>query len=1420
MNIKRIIGFSLLFFILFSLIFSNIGSVSAASLDCKLYKKYKKEYSNKKDKKYYSRIKEIKSKNLALYAEYRSTYEKYKKYKKKDFKKLSKSIQKTFKVYESYRGYKDFRYYKDKCQGLNPEDDSYDVIYQSSGHGYISGEPNQRVKEGTNSTTVTAVPDAGFHFVGWNDGLTSASRSEINVLTSMTLTANFFVNSYALNYTAGAGGTISGFVNQTVNYGSNGATVTAVPASGYRFIGWSDGVSAAIRTDSRVTGDVSVTANFVANTYTLSYTAGAHGSISGSTSQTVNHGENGSQVTAVPDAGYRFVRWSDNNTNASRTDSNVTGNISVSAVFESDSGITTYTLTYTAGEGGSITGTSPQTVNAGEDGSQVTAVPDTGYHFVSWSDASTENPRTDEDVAGNITVTASFAANTYTVTFDGNTSDGGSTATQTLTYNTPTALTANGYTKTGYTFAGWATTAEGEVAYADTASFTIGASNITLYAKWTINTYTVTFNKNEGDTEANPTTKTATYNGNVGTLPTAPTRTNYSFNGWNTASNGEGTSFDATTAVTANITVYAQWTINSYTLTYTAGSNGTITGISPQTVNHGSDGSQVTAVPDSGYHFTSWSDGVLTASRTDTNVTGNISVTASFEADAPSTYTLTYTAGEGGSITGTSPQTVNAGEDGSQVTAVPDTGRHFTSWSDGVLTASRTDVDVSEDITVTANFAINTYTLIYTAGTGGTISGITSQTVNFGANGTTVTAIADSGYHFVEWSDHVTTEERTDLNISANLSVSAVFEANSVVTVTAIDPTSGYNTDSVDLTSITGTGFLSGATVKLTKSGQSDVPCTGFTVASSTSITGGACHIAGAQAGVWSVVVTNPDTGSGTLTDAFTVQEYTIGSVGPAGGYIFYINPLYDPESADNNWKYLEAAPSDQHAGIDWWDDYGTLMGASGTAVGTGLSNTNTVIGSSTPGNTSSIAIAYNYSLNGYTDWFLPSINELNLMYDNLHSPDAKTAEGVGVTYGFSSVGYWSSTEESSSTAQRRSFGTTSSALDPRTKDKFYRVRAARRFSTTATYDIIYNGNGSTGGTVPTDSNHYPSGSVAIALGEGTLVKDGHKFMGWNTAADGSGTTYQDGDNLTLGSADVILYAIWEVDFYVAVFPDTQSAVNWKPSVLTSQVDWLINNKNILDIRFIGHVGDLVASWERDLTEWSFIQNELARLKTAGLPFSTLPGNHDYTWMTRDNTLLNSYFPLSNFTDMATYGGAYNTDSDNTYHILNVGGKQLLILSLEFGPRDAVVAWANGILQAHSDKKAIVITHAYINTDGDLLASGMDHAATNYGLGSDVNNGDDLWNDLIYPNNNIAFVICGHDGTETDGSGLRESTHANGAPVHQFLTNYQYYSPVANGSYLFLLHFSADTVEVRTYSPYLNAYKNDSESQQDYAWSF
>jgi hypothetical protein len=132
------------------------------------------------------------------------------------------------------------------------------------------------------------------------------------------------------------------------------------------------------------------------------------------------------------------------------------------------------------------------------------------------------------------------------------------------------------------------------------------------------------------------------------------------------------------------------------------------------------------------------------------------------------------------------------------VTAVPATGYHFVQWSDGVLTATRTDTNVTANVSVTASFAINTYTLTYTAGANGTISGTSPQTVNFGASGTAVTAVANTGYHFVQWSDGVLTATRTDTNVTANVSVTASFAINA--TAPSFKQTASVSADTASTT--------------------------------------------------------------------------------------------------------------------------------------------------------------------------------------------------------------------------------------------------------------------------------------------------------------------------------------------------------------------------------------------------------------------------------------------------------------------------------------------------------------------------------------------------------------------------------------------------------------------------------------------
>jgi len=144
----------------------------------------------------------------------------------------------------------------------------------------------------------------------------------------------------------------------------------------------------------------------------------------------------------------------------------------------------------------------------------------------------------------------------------------------------------------------------------------------------------------------------------------------------------------------------------------------------------------------------------------------------------PAVFTLSYAAGPNGSISGTSPQLVQYGADGSAVTAVADPGYHFVNWSDGLTVNPRIDSSVTADINVTANFEIDTFTLSYTAGPNGSISGPSSQVVEHGADGAAVTALADSGYHFVNWSDGSTDNPRTDTGVMGNVAVTANFEVD------------------------------------------------------------------------------------------------------------------------------------------------------------------------------------------------------------------------------------------------------------------------------------------------------------------------------------------------------------------------------------------------------------------------------------------------------------------------------------------------------------------------------------------------------------------------------------------------------------------------------------------------------------------
>ena len=434
-----------------------------------------------------------------------------------------------------------------------------------------------------------------------------------------------------VTFLAGSGGTLVGSTLQDLTPGTSCTAVTAVPATGYAFSLWT-GTNGFASTSSNplivasVNSSQAITAKFTTAICVLTYVAGANGSLTGSTVQSVAYGGSGTAVTAVPSPGYHFVQWSDGSTVNPRTDTSVTANVSVTATFA----INTLTLAYAAGANGTLTGTSSQIVSYLASGTAVTAVPNPGYHFVQWSDGSTVNPRTDTSVTANVSVTATFAINTLNLAYAP-----GANGTLTGTSSQIVSYLASGTAVTsvpnpGYHFVQWS-----DGSTVNPRTDTSVTANVSVTATFAINTFTISFQAGPNGTVGAPTSQVVNYGGNT-TLIAALPSSGYTFLNW-TGTNGfvmTTTNPVNVTNVTSDMTVTANFT-NLNVVNFMAGSGGTLTGTASQSVANGGSATSVTAVPNANYGFLNWTGTggfITTASNPLTvfNVTGNMTLTANF----------------------------------------------------------------------------------------------------------------------------------------------------------------------------------------------------------------------------------------------------------------------------------------------------------------------------------------------------------------------------------------------------------------------------------------------------------------------------------------------------------------------------------------------------------------------------------------------------------------------------------------------------------------------------------------------------------------------------------------------------------------------------------------------------------------------
>ena len=476
------------------------------------------------------------------------------------------------------------------------------------------------------------------------------------------------------------------------------------------------------------------------------------------------------EVTAIPGDGWHFNNWSGDH---SGTENPLIITMNNHKTITSHFGINTYTITATAGEGGSI---SPEGEITVEHGSDTTFLIEANEGFlidkvlVDGVNQGNISQYQFSNVTGNHTIEALFEPKTYTITATAG-ENGHIEPAGTVTVTHGAGQSFSIIPDTGYHVAQLLIDGE-ETAPAESYTFTDVSQDHTIHAVFGQNMYTITASAGEGGS-IHPAGNIAVAHGANRTFTITPDAGHHILDVLvDDISVGATTSYTFTN-ITQDHSIHAGFLINTYTLTYTSGPNGTLAGDTIQHVIHGHSGTPVEAIPQEGYYFTEWSDGNADNPRTDTNVTANLEVTAHF---APIIYTLLYMSDENGSVQGDTLQHVPHGHDGTPVEGIPQQGYYFDQWSDGKTDNPRTDTNITADLEVTAHFAPNIYTLLYMHDENGSIQGDTLQHVPHGHDGTSVEAIPHQGYYFTQWSDGNTDNPRTDTGVAADLEVTAFFE--------------------------------------------------------------------------------------------------------------------------------------------------------------------------------------------------------------------------------------------------------------------------------------------------------------------------------------------------------------------------------------------------------------------------------------------------------------------------------------------------------------------------------------------------------------------------------------------------------------------------------------------------------------------
>lgn len=284
----------------------------------------------------------------------------------------------------------------------------------------------------------------------------------------------------------------------------------------------------------------------------------------------------------------------------------------------------------------------------------------------------------------------------------------------------------------------------------------------------------------------------------------------------------------------------------------------------------------------------------------------------------------------------------------------------------------------------------------------------------------------------------------------------------------------------------------------------------------------------------------------------------------------------------------------------------------------------------------------------------------------------------------------------------------------------------------------------------------------------------------------------------------------------VVLLPDTQTYSEKYPQVLDAQINWIATNAK--DIDFVLQQGDLTQN--NNDKEWTIIQQAFSKLN-GKVPYVLAAGNHDMGSAdgkfadVRNSTLYNKYFPISEMSKLPGFAGVAENDRlDNAYYIFKTGKLKWLVLTLEFGPRNSILEWANRLIEKYPDHPVMINTHSYMYSDSTRQGPGDSWRPQAYGVGKDtadaaVNDGEQIWQKLVKKHPNTRFVFSGH--VLNSGVGTLVSINDAGYPVYQMLANYQEGvkgSVMGGNGWLRILDmdFKRQMISVTTYSPFINEY--------------